>query len=54
MLCAMMRIESSTREKHQKKKWNNMKKEYNFSKGVRGKFYNPEGKFNLPIYLEPT
>ena len=30
-----------------------MKKEYDFSKGVRGKFANPEGEFNLPIYLEP-
>ena len=30
-----------------------MKKEYDFSKGVRGKFHNPEGEFNLPIYLEP-
>jgi len=30
-----------------------MKKEYDFSKGVRGKFYNPKGEFNLPIYLEP-
>jgi hypothetical protein len=30
-----------------------MKKEYDFSKGVRGKFHNGDGKFNLPIYLEP-
>lgn len=30
-----------------------MKKEYDFSNGVRGKFYNPAGEFNLPIYLEP-
>lgn len=30
-----------------------MKKEYDFSNGVRGKFSNPEGDFNLPIYLEP-
>ena len=30
-----------------------MKKEYDFSNGVRGKFYNPDGEFNLPIYLEP-
>ena len=30
-----------------------MKKEYDFSKGVRGKFHNPDGEFNLPIYLEP-
>ena len=30
-----------------------MKKEYDFSKGVRGKFHNPVGAFNLPIYLEP-
>lgn len=30
-----------------------MKKEYDFSKGVRGKFHNRKGNFNLPIYLEP-
>jgi hypothetical protein len=30
-----------------------MKKEYDFSKGVRGKFSNLDGEFNLPIYLEP-
>jgi len=30
-----------------------MKKEYDFSKGVRGKFHNSDGEFNLPIYLEP-
>jgi hypothetical protein len=30
-----------------------MKKEYDFSKGERGKFYHPKTKLNLPIYLEP-
>lgn len=30
-----------------------MKKEYAFSKGIRGKFYNADVEFNLPIYLEP-
>jgi hypothetical protein len=30
-----------------------MKKEYDFSKGIRGKFYNADAEFNLPIYLEP-
>jgi len=30
-----------------------MEKEYDFSKGVRGRFHNPDGEFNLPIYLEP-
>lgn len=29
-----------------------MKAEYNFSKGERGKFYDPKAVFNLPIYLE--
>ena len=29
-----------------------MKKEYDFSKGVRGKFHNPDGEFNIPIYLD--
>lgn len=30
-----------------------MKKEYDFSNGVRGKFHNADGEFNLPVYLEP-
>ena len=30
-----------------------MKKEYDFSKGERGKFCKPDLKLNLPIYLEP-
>lgn len=30
-----------------------MKREYDFSKGERGKFYKPNLKLNLPIYLEP-
>jgi hypothetical protein len=30
-----------------------MKKKCDFSKGVRGKFYNVDAEFNLPIYLEP-
>ena len=29
-----------------------MKKEYDFSKGVRGKFFRPNAKFNMPIYLD--
>lgn len=29
-----------------------MKKEYDFSNGVRGKFYHPKAEFNLPIYLD--
>ncbi len=29
-----------------------MKAKYDFSKGERGKFYNPKAVFNLPIYLE--
>jgi hypothetical protein len=32
---------------------NQYKKEYDFSKGERGKFYNADAEFNLPIYLEP-
>ena len=32
---------------------NDMKKEYDFSKGERGKFYHPEAQLNLPVYLEP-
>jgi len=30
-----------------------MKKEYDFSNGEQGKFYNKNATFNLPIYLEP-
>ncbi|RDH41952.1 hypothetical protein B9G39_26230 [Zooshikella ganghwensis] len=29
-----------------------MRDEYDFSKGERGKFFNPEAKKNLPVYLE--
>jgi len=29
-----------------------MKAEYDFSKGERGKFYRPDAKFNIPIYLD--
>ena len=28
-----------------------MKKEYDFSTGVRGKFYRQGAKLNLPVYL---
>jgi len=30
-----------------------MEKEYDFSKGERGKFYNKDATFQVPIYLEP-
>ena len=30
-----------------------MQKEYDFSEGERGKFFNKHAKINLPIYLEP-
>ncbi len=29
-----------------------MKKEYDFSKGERGKFYNKKARLVIPIYLE--
>ncbi len=29
-----------------------MKKEYDFSKGERGKFYKPDSELYLPIYLD--
>ncbi len=29
-----------------------MKKEYDFSKGVRGKFYRENIRLNVPIYLD--
>ncbi len=29
-----------------------MKKEYDFSKAERGKFYHPDIKLNLPVYLD--
>ena len=30
-----------------------MKEQYDFSQGVRGKFYHPDAELNIPIYLEP-
>ncbi|MBI4662195.1 MAG: hypothetical protein HY735_25535 [Verrucomicrobia bacterium] len=30
-----------------------MKKEYDFSKGERGRFYRPGARLHLPVYLEP-
>ena len=30
-----------------------MRREYDFSKGVRGKFYRTDGKLQIPVYLEP-
>ena len=30
-----------------------MKKEYDFSKGERGKFYRPDAELRMPIYIEP-
>jgi hypothetical protein len=30
-----------------------MKKEYDFSKGQRGKFFRPNAELNIPVYLEP-
>jgi hypothetical protein len=29
-----------------------MKEQYDFSKGVRGKFYNANAVFQLPVYLD--
>lgn len=29
-----------------------MKREYDFSKGERGKFYRPNAKLKLPVYLD--
>ncbi len=29
-----------------------MRKEYDFSKGERGKFYQPDAKLNIPVYLD--
>ena len=29
-----------------------MKEEYDFSKGERGKFYRPDAKLDLPVYLD--
>jgi len=30
-----------------------MKKEHDFSKGTRGKFYRAKARLNLPVYLDP-
>jgi hypothetical protein len=29
-----------------------MREEYDFSKAERGKFYRPDARFNLPVYLD--
>jgi hypothetical protein len=29
-----------------------MRKEYDFSKGVRGKFFRKDAEFNIPVYLD--
>ncbi|NOT11918.1 MAG: hypothetical protein HOP23_08815 [Methylococcaceae bacterium] len=29
-----------------------MKEEYDFSKGIRGKFYRSDNTLNLPVYLD--
>ena len=29
-----------------------MKKEHDFTKAERGKFYRPEAKLNIPVYLD--
>jgi len=29
-----------------------MKEEYDFSKGERGKFFDPEAQFKIPVYLD--
>jgi uncharacterized protein YueI len=29
-----------------------MKKEYDFSKGERGKYYHPDANFKMPVYLD--
>ena len=31
-----------------------MKKEYNFSKGGKGKFYRPKVELNIPVYLDAS
>jgi hypothetical protein len=31
-----------------------MKKEYDFSKGERGKFYHKDAKLNIPVYLDES
>lgn len=40
--------------KQRERNWkqNNMKKEYDFSKGIRGRFYNADAEFNLPTDLK--
>jgi hypothetical protein len=29
-----------------------MKDEYDFSKGVRGQFFRPDARLNIPVYLD--
>jgi hypothetical protein len=30
-----------------------LQSEYDFSKGERGKFYRPDARFRVPVYLDP-
>jgi hypothetical protein len=56
LIAAQQAFEFFHAEKLQKQKRNNMvndmRKEYDFSKGERGKFFNNDVKLNLPVYLD--
>jgi len=53
--CKIRTISARKATKNEIKQYNEgfkMKKEYDFSKGERGKFYYPDAEFFIPIYLE--
>lgn len=39
-------------KQYKQKSVNSMRKEYDFSKAERGKFYKPDAQYNLPLYLD--
>ena len=49
-------IISARKATHSESNWYRekiLKEEYDFSKSIRGKFYNPDAVFGFPVYLEP-
>lgn len=52
-MCASSRLVERLRMKSEiMKKGDSMRDEYDFSKGERGKFYRPNAKVHLPVYLD--
>ena len=46
-------MNSSLKKRSATTKQRSMKREYNFSKGKRGRFFRSDAELNIPVYLEP-